>query len=187
VVKYPPNQITKKDFHKILEVSDTEEKAMWILSMVGAYYTIDISTVPKSAINFEDKTIVYRRTKTNEPRALFMDDYLIGAIKAYQKESQHKCDTLFCNQRGGLPYVKDRIGVKFRRCLLKAGIKGKYGHNNFRDSVTSVCLKSKVYEPSIDAILGHQISGEKKKYRDPEQNPQIAEEASKAVAKYYFY
>ena len=186
VVKNPPKQISKAHFKRILKVSSVEEMAMWLLSMQGGYYTVDIATLPKSAINLREGIIVYRRTKTNEPRSMILGKAVIVAVRDYQKEYPHDCDTLFMNTQDKTPYNKDRIGVKFRKCLEKAGLKGEYGHNNFRDSATSVCLKSKVYEPSIDALLGHKISGEKKKYIDPEENPHIAKEASKAVADYYF-
>jgi len=64
VVENPPYRIKKSEFHKLMEYSNCEERAMWLLSLNCAYYSIDIASVPLAAIDWDAKTIVFRRTKT---------------------------------------------------------------------------------------------------------------------------
>jgi hypothetical protein len=91
------------------------------------------------------------------------------------------------NSQDKLPYVSDRVGVRFRKVLKKAVLAGKYSHNNFRDSVVSICSMAKVYTPSIDAVIGHDYKkAQRESYVSPEVNPFIAKDACEAVADYYF-
>jgi hypothetical protein len=46
IIKNPPYRIKKSEFKKLLNVSNIEEKAMWLLSMNCAYYCVDVASVP---------------------------------------------------------------------------------------------------------------------------------------------
>ena len=202
-LKIPPQVIENKlkliqkmDFKRLLEVSNLEETAMWLLSMNGAYYAIDIVMVPLKAIDWQDNTIVFRRTKTEKQgkghRSMVMWEKTIRAIKAYMEAKPHNGETLFYNNRDSKPYNRDWITEKFRDCLDKAKIvdnKGnrKYSHQNFRDSVETIGYQQgHVIQNSVDAVLGHKPSGSKRNYIDPEKFPQISEACCKAVYRHYF-
>jgi len=196
VIKNPPKLIKKQDFVKILEVSDPEEKAMWLLSMNGAYYAIDLGMLPISAIDFEEKTIVFRRSKMERRglghRSCFLWEKTIEAIIQYQKQKPHSGETLFYNSRDKKKYNRDWITAKFRSCLKRAKIEkvngqNKYTHQNFRDSVKTIGHKTGYkIRNSVDAVMGQKPAGVGRDYIDPEEYPQIAEEACMAVHDYYF-
>ena len=196
VIENKPKFIQKQDFKRLLDVSDLAETAMWLLSMNGAYYAIDIAMVPLDDINWQDKTIVFRRTKTEEQgvghRSMVMWEKTARAIKAYLKAKPHDGDTLFYNTRQSKPYSRDWITEKFRNCLVKAGIvdnkgKPKYSHQNFRDSVKTIGHKQGyLIKNSVDAVLGHKPPGSGGHYIDPEEYPGIAKDCCRAVHHYYF-
>ena len=195
VVKNKPKLIQKSDFRRLLEVSDVEETAMWLLSMNGAYYAIDIVSVPVDAIDWKDKTIVFRRTKTEAQgtghRSMVIWAKTEKVLKAYMKAKSHNGQTLFYNSRLSKPYNRDWITEKFRDCLNRAGIvdnkgKRKYSHQNFRDSVKTIGYKQGITNNSVDAVLGHKPPGVGRDYIDPEEYPEIARNCCQAVYRYYF-
>ncbi|MHB9069647.1 MAG: tyrosine-type recombinase/integrase [Sedimentisphaerales bacterium] len=185
-VKNPPMKITKDDFFKLLKVSNVEERCMWLLSMNCAYYTEDIVTLPKSAINLDDKIIVFRRGKTKEHRSAVLWNVTITVIKQYQRKMPHSGMTFFLNPYIKAPYNKGTVAAKFRAVKKRAGITSEITHQNFRDCTPSICSQKKIYTPSIDAVMGHKLKGENIKYTDPEVYPEMAEDACNAVYNYYF-
>lgn len=184
--KNPPKLISKDDFHKLLKVSDVEEMSLWLLSMNGAYYTEDIINLPISAINYQERTIVFRRGKNKEHRSCALWDNTIEAMQKYNKMLSQNRKTFFISKRYMASYSKTTISAKFRDCKARAGIKTTISHSNFRDCTPSICKMAKVYVPSIDAVMGHKPKGEMGKYEDPEIYPHLAEEACKAIEEYYF-
>jgi integrase len=113
VVKYPPYRIKISEFKKILEFSNTEEKAMWLLSMNCAYYSVDVATVPISAFDWDAKTVVFRRAKPKFKggghRAAVLWDITIDALKKYIEDNKNrKRKTLFVSVYG-MPYAEGRI------------------------------------------------------------------------------
>ena len=196
VIRNKPKLIQKTDFKRLLDVSDLEETAMWLLSMNGAYYAIDIAMLPLDAINWKDKTIVFRRTKTEDQgvghRSMVMWGTTAKTIKACLKTKSHVGDTVFYNTRLSKPYNRDWITEKFRDCLDKAKVvdnkgKRKYSHQNFRDSVKTIGHKQGyLIKNSVDAVLGHKPAGVGGHYIDPEEYPKISADCCKAVYQYYF-
>lgn len=191
VIKYPPKKISREDFGKILDASDVEEKAMWLLSLNGAYYAIDLTTLPLNKIDWIEKTIVFRRGKTEGKghghRSCFLWNRTIEAIHQFQKEKPHNGETLFYNNKMKKPYNRDWITEKFRNCLKNAGLKGKYTHQNFRDSVKTIGhAAGPSIRYSVDAIMGHKPEGVSRDYVDPEEYPKIAEFICLEIEKEYF-
>ncbi|MBW1933648.1 MAG: hypothetical protein JRI56_11760 [Deltaproteobacteria bacterium] len=88
-------RITRNQFHRILDHSSVEERCMWLLSMNLAYYSVDIATLPLSAINIEDKVVVFRRGKTGNHRSGVLWQRTIDSIIEYQKVIPHDGETLF--------------------------------------------------------------------------------------------
>ena len=72
---------------------------MWLLSMNCAYYAIDVATVSLSNINWEEKTVVFRRGKREKQgdghRSAVLWGRTIDAIRQYQKDRPHNGKTLF--------------------------------------------------------------------------------------------
>lgn len=189
VKKNKPRKFKVHEFEKLLSVSNSEEKAMWLLSMNCAYYTVDIVTLPLSAIDFEDKIIVFRREKMEERgvghRAAYLWDITIEAIKQYQSEYSHEGKTLFLNLKDKVPYVRKRIATKFRKCRERAKLDGAIVHPHFRDSVRSIG-SSIQNQMSVDAVMGQKPIGNRADYIDPEEYPEISKQACMAVYDFYF-
>ena len=187
-VKEKPYRIPKEYFHTILDHSNTEERCMWLLSMNLAYYSVDVATLPLSAINFDDKTVVFRRGKTGEHRSGVLWQITIDAIRAYQKESPHNGETLFWNFQDRKPYLPNRIRKKFVAVVEKAKLRGegkkRLCHRNFRDSLKSIGVEKGIRIASVNAAMGHHTSHDE--YVDAEVYPKISEEACGAVYDYYF-
>ena len=121
VVQNPPYRIKRAEFKGLLDVSNTEEKAMWLLSMNCAYYSIDVATVSLSAFDWDAKTVVFRRGKNEAKgeghRAAVLWDMTIDALKKYIEDNQNrKRKTLFVSAYG-IPYVEGRIRKKFVEVL----------------------------------------------------------------------
>ena len=186
VIKNPAKLINKSDLQKLLRVSNAEEKAMWLLSLNCAYYKVDIATLPIDAIDFENRTVIYRRTKTGEHRAAIMWESTCEAIRGYQKEFPHKGRTLFISKQTGTQYNDDRVYKLFVGCKNRAKIESKLSHNHFRDSAETVCRIKGNIPDSIDAVMGHKDKKSSGNYVDPEAYPQIAEPACKAIYEFYF-
>lgn len=186
VKKNPAKMFSKPDLTKILSVSTAEEKAMWMVSLNCAYYTDDIASVPMSCIDLQEKTIVFRRSKTGNHRSAVLWDETIQAIVDYHNSSKKIGRTLFVNQQTGIPYHKNTIRKKFVACLERAKMKGKYTHSNFRDSAETACKINQAGESATDALMGHKLKGNRSDYIDPESYPQISEPASKAIHDFYF-
>lgn len=189
IVQKPPYRIKKKEFKKLLEVSSIEERAMWMLSMNCAYYSVDVATVPLSAFDWEENTVVFKRGKMKKKgmgnRASVLWDITIDAINKYLEETKHrKRQTLFVSNQG-LPYVENRIRKKFVAVRKKINL-GHIEHRNFRDSFESIGQKVRGIQNSVDAVMGHIPNGSRGDYIDPELVPEIAEDACKAVYDYYF-
>jgi integrase len=190
----PAKRIPKELFHQIMEASSIDEKAMWLLSINLAYYAIDIATLPLSAINLDEKTVIFRRGKTGVHRAGILWNETIDAIRAYQKENPHRSSTLFQNRHTKICYVSARITEKFNQILEKLGIRemsinkrvnpNNFRHSNFRDSFESICASKNIPQRAIDGVMGH--TGIAAKYTDIESAPDIAAPACQAVRDYYF-
>ena len=190
----PAKRIPKELFLSILEASNNEEKAMWLLSLNLAYYTIDIATLPLSHINFKNKTVIFRRGKTGVHRAGVLWNETIKAIMDYQKEKSHNSELLFYNLQNKQPYEPNRIRKKFNKVLENLGIRTKskekkvnpnnFKHSHFRDSFESICAAKNIPQQSIDAVMGH--TGISTKYTDVESTPEITAPACQAVREFYF-
>jgi integrase len=190
----PAKRIPKELFWQIMDASNAEEKAMWLLSINLAYYTVDIASLPLTAINFNNKTVIFRRGKTGVHRAGLLWDETIAAIKLYQDEVSHKGKAVFLNMNEKTPYVPNRIRKKFVAVLEGLELREKsenkktnhnnYVHANFRDSFESICAEKGIPQRSIDAVMGHKTMADK--YTDPESAPQITAPACQAVRDYYF-
>ena len=190
----PAKKIPKELFWQIMDASTVEEKAMWLLSINMGYYSIDIVTLPLNAINFKNKTIIFRRGKTGVHRAGILWNETIKAIKDYQKEKPHNSELLFYNLQNKQPYEPNRIRKKFNEVLENLGIRTKskdkkvspsnYKHSHFRDSFESVCAAKNITQQSIDAVMGH--TGISTKYTDVESTPEITAPACQAVREFYF-
>ena len=154
--------------------------------MNAAYYTQSIVNLSKAAINYDDKTIVFRRTKNTEHRSCVLWDETIEAMKEYERNLPPARQTFFISNNYRKKFSKTTISTKFRECKEKANITSNISHQNFRDSVPSICKQNEVYVPSIKAVMGHKPSGELKSYEDPEIYPNLAKEACQAVHDYYF-
>lgn len=189
IVQNPPYRIKKSEFKKLLDGSNTEMKAMWLLSMNCAYYAVDVATVPLSAFDWDEKTVVFRRGKTEARgkghRAAVLWDITIDALKKYIEDNKkRKRETLFVSCYGS-PYVEGRIRKKFVKIRNEAGLE-HIEHQNFRDSVESIGQKIRGIQNSVDAVMGQNPQGNRGDYVDPEIVPEIAESACKAVYDYYF-
>ena len=182
-------KIKREEFHKLLDVSNIEERTMWLLSMNSAFYTVDIANLPLSSFDWEEKTIVFRRGKMEERggghRAAVLWDITIEAIKEYQKCYPHNGKTLFFNRKDKFPYVRARVATKFRKCRNKAKISSEVTHAHFRDSVRSIG-SSISNQMSVDAVMGQNPKGNRGNYVDPEEYPLIAKECCEAVYDFYF-
>lgn len=187
-VKEKPYRIPKEHFHIFLGHSNIEERCMWLLSMNLAYYSVDVASLPLSAINLEDKVVVFRRGKTGNHRSGVLWDITIDSIKAYQNAISHNGSTLFWNRQGNVPYLPNRIRKKFVAVAEKAGLRGQENkrlcHRNFRDSLKSIAFERGIRNASVNAVMGHH--NEHDEYVDPEVYPKVSEEACLAVYDYYF-
>ena len=181
-IKIPARKISKEQFHLLLSKSNIEEKCMWLLSMNLGYYTVDIASLPLTAIDLKEKTAIFRRGKTGIHRSGILWDETIEAIRAYQKEIPHRGKTLFFNMQDKMPYIGNRIRKKFVKVRDICGL--TITHNNFRDSFESICSAKNVSQRAIDAVMGHKIMGDN--YTDPESCPDITAPACQAVWGYYF-
>lgn len=189
IIKNPPYRIKKSELKKLLEASNTEEKAMWLLSINCAYYSADVATVPLSAFDWDSKTVVFRRGKTESKglghRAAVLWDITIEALQKYIEENTNrKRETLFISCYGE-PYVEGRIRKKFVKIRNQTGLK-QIEHQHFRDSFESLGQKYGGIQNSVDAVMGHKPEGNRGNYIDPELVPEIAESACKAVYDFYF-
>lgn len=187
-VKEKPHRIPREHFHVILEHSNIEERCMWLLSMNLAYYSVDVARMLLSAINFEDKTVVFRRGKTGKHRSGVLWDITIEAIREYQDVYPHNSETLFLNRQNNVPYLPNRIRKKFVAVIEKAELRGegtkRLCHRNFRDSLKSIGVEMGVRDASVNAAMGHHTKHDE--YVDPEVFPKISEEACVATYEYYF-
>ena len=181
-------RIPKEHFHKILEHSNVEERCMWLISMNLAYYSVDVANLPLSAIDFDEKTVVFRRGKTGEHRSGVLWDITIEAIKDFKDNHPHNGHTLFWNRQDDKPYLPNRIRKKFVAVIEEAKLREKSSkrlcHRNFRDSMKSIGIEMGIRNASIDAVMGHHIKHDE--YVDPEVFPKISEDACRAVYEYYF-
>lgn len=181
-------RITRSQFHKILENSNVEEKCMWLLSANLAYYSVDVATLPLSAISIEDQVVVFRRGKTGKHRSGVLWDISIDSIREYQKAVPHNGHTLFWNLQDNVPFLPNRVRKKFVKVIEKAESRGtgakRLCHRNFRDSLKSICVEKGIRAASVNAVMGHHTMHDE--YVDPEVFPKISEEACMAVYDYYF-
>ena len=195
-LRSPPKKVKKKaykikreEFQKLLKVSTTEEKAMWMLSLNAAYISVDLGEVPLSAFNWEKKTLVFPRGKREKEgegkRACILWDETIRAIKDYQRDYPHDGKTLFLNRGKEVPYVSDRIRKKFQGVRDAANLR-HITHKNFRQSFRTICAPIGHIQMSADAVLGHKFGGNRDEYIDPEEHPNIARDACIAVHDFYF-
>ncbi len=189
IVTKPPYRIKKLEFKKLLKVSNTEEKTMWLLSLNCAYYSIDVASVPLSAFDWDDKTVIFRRGKTEAKggghRASILWDITIDSLKKYLIDNKKRKRETFFVSFYGLPYVENRIRKKFVAVRKKAGLE-HIEHQHFRDSFESIGQITEGIQNSVDAVMGHKPEGNRGSYRDPEVVPEIAEASCKAVYDYYF-
>ena len=108
-------------------------------------------------------------------------------LRLVSPDAEKKGATLFYNTRIKKPYDRDWITEKFRNCLAEAGLKGRYSHQNFRDSVETIGHERGFQiQNSVNAVMGHTPEGEGRKYIDPESYPKISEAICQAVEEYYF-
>jgi hypothetical protein len=186
IIKTPAKMIQPDDFQKLLDVSNVEEKALWLISANCAYYSIDLVSVPMSALDLKNKTIVYRRTKTGEHRSAILWNETIKALQDYFETMPHTEGTIFIAKNHHGKLSKFTISDKFIACSIKAGFKKKYIHPNFRDTFETVCkIAGNGIQNSCDCVLGHK-QGISSNYIDPETFPAIAKNACEAVRDYYF-
>lgn len=189
VVNNPPYRIKKKEFFQLLKHSDLEQQAMWMLSMNCAYYSVDVATVPLSAIDFDEKTIIYRRTKHADKnkgkRAAILWDETISLLQKYLASKRHiQRETVFVS-RFGKPYVRGRIRKKFEEVRRKAKLP-HIVHANFRDSVETIGHRIPGIQNSVDAVLGQNPDYSRGNYIDPEGTPELAADCCEAVHDFYF-
>ena len=107
------------------------------------------------------------------------------ALQVYWKETDNQSKYVFVSN-AKTKYAPNTISKKMRELLDKVKL-NHICHKHFRDSFETVSVLKKVYNPSINAVMGHVLKDDQgNRYLDISKNPLIAEEACKAVHDYYF-
>jgi integrase len=107
-----PNPILPGDFREILSVAknqgDTKAVLCILLAANGGYLPKEVGDIQKNHINLEKRTIVMNRAKTSKrsnngkkvPRACYLWERTMTAIKDYQKKYNHRSQYLIVNSLG---------------------------------------------------------------------------------------
>ncbi|MBW8015129.1 MAG: tyrosine-type recombinase/integrase [Planctomycetes bacterium] len=109
-----PNPIEPEDLRTMLEVAKRKNDTRAILCMLlaanGAYLPKELGDIETRHLDLKNKTIIMNRLKTSKrtqrrskmvPRACYLWDRTIAAIKAYQQDYPHQSKYLIVNENGG--------------------------------------------------------------------------------------
>ena len=178
------NPIPKDDFHSLLNIADTKDRAMLLISLNCGYYAKDIHDLKREYIlNNGFDYIVFPREKTKNKRVNVLWKITKQAFDEYIKEGNVDSEYLITNGINSSPIAVRTIQNRFSKLRIKAGIPDTIKFNNLRDGAATA-LFAKVAEDLQNVFLGHSIKGMKKKYINV--RPEIMQEPAKIVYQEYF-
>jgi len=181
--------ITRQQVQALLKVADQREKAIILLGLNCAFYPVDISRLPVSAVDLSKRAVIFDRTKTGNPipRVAILWERTVKAIRAYQKSYSHEATDkdgqplLFANSEGR-QLLKNTVVKWIKNLCDKADCKVVF--SQLRDGAYTAVVDAGVDITQAEVLLGHKIGKVKDAYL--KRRPSIVADGCQAVEKHYF-
>lgn len=186
-----PQPISREDFHKLLEEAKTATvkqaglwEAVYLTALNLAYYPIDISRFPKSALNLTTGAVVFKREKTNTTRVGVLWPRTLEALKRYWSQNDQAADSDLCFlNNAGKPFASTTLCQNFQTRREAAGCPSvEFGH--LRDGAQTAAIQGGANPLHADILLGHKAAGIKDAYL--KRNPEMVADACEAIERHYF-
>lgn len=173
--------ITPEHFHALLDVAETQWRAILLISLNCAFYPSDICSLRKTDIDLKASALEDFRGKTAKPRAAWLWPETVKAVKAYLKEEPHNDPHVFITQYGSGFKTNDSLTSTFRDVLRpEAGIPEGVQFKHIRDG-SATHSGSDVKATKI--MMGQSLGGELDKY--VKRTADKAKPACMAIRKHY--
>lgn len=181
--------IIPKDLRALLKHADKRETAIILIGLNCAFYPVDISRLPISAVDLGKRTVIFDRTKTGNPipRVAILWARTVKAIKEYQAAYPHEATDkdgqplLFANSEGR-QLLKDTITKWIKNLCAKAECKVVF--SQLRDGAYTAVVDAGVDITQAEILLGHSVGKVKDAYL--KRRPSIVSDACEAVERHYF-
>jgi len=179
-----PQPISIEDFHALLAIADERWTAILLTALNLCFYGVDIRTLPKSAIDFENGWVIFDRAKTGQTtRVGVLWDRTIKALQEYLSSSNHDSEWVFITQYG-TPYTAHGLRNTFRMLRVNAPLSGKVELAHIRDGAYTAAIRGGASETMAKILAGHKIGGMSDPYI--KSDPGMVKEATDAIEHYYF-
>jgi integrase len=158
---------THEEISKLLEVADTQMKAMIWLGLNCGFGCTDCSALQWKHLDFENGRVVFPRGKTGVPRDLPLWPETVAALKIIPKKGK----LVFYTTKGN-PFVRNvlktdvngnekycpinSITTKFARLIKKAGLDVPKGTGFYTFRRTAATMAARSGDPfAVQRLLGH--------------------------------
>ena len=160
-VESEPKPIRREDFHKLLDHADKRMGAMLLLGLNCAMHGGEIAKTLKRHVDLAARIFEAKRTKTNKPRAAWLWERTVNAIRDYLSEQPHESEFLFVS-RTGKPLTSESLRQLFCTLRRQAGLGSDIMLEGLRDAAyTEACQVDSYY---AKFVAGHTIKDESAKY-----------------------
>lgn len=173
-------QAVQAEHRRILGV---QFRAIYLLAVNCMFYPVDLSTIPRGAVNLETGHLTFRRGKTAQPRVGFLLPQTIDALKEWMEIRSDQSDMLFLTTAGSAWTQKtlhSNLTKHKRRAKLAADLTWK----SFRKGAYTAALA----DPSVDIFTAKILAGHATGITDDyvEANPERCRKAVEAIGQHYF-
>jgi len=173
-VSLDPKPIERKDFQKLLESAEGDDKAMILLMLNAALYLQEVIRIKWTEI--KDGCLVTHRMKEGRiVRIAVLWEETRDALKSLKARGEH----LFYAYHGK-PIGSKGAELRFRNLRDKAKV--SVTSSQLRDGAATVAAEANVNEPILNLLLGHR-SGINDHY--VKRNPRMVAPACEAVRNKY--
>lgn len=158
-------------------------RAIYLVAVNHMFYPVDLSSIPRSATNFDNGHVKFRRGKTDTVRVGVLLPVTIDAIKAWLVHRQDNHDLLFVNTASS-PWTTKALGKRFTEHKRLAGLTD--------DGLTLKAFRKGGYEaalrdPHVDLYTAKILAGHATGITDSyvDANPERCRLAVESIGRVY--
>jgi len=182
--------VTPREFRKMLDVADTQWRALLMLGLNCALRNSDMM-IPWSAIDWDNKLMKYPRPRTGHKRITPLAEETIAALKEWRAESKSERDEIFITWHG-TPWQGSTDSIGKHWDILRDRVEQETGHRipatftGLRKTPGPLILAADVpnANPAVQYLLGQKPNDSWRHYVDVA--PDCLYAAVEVIRKHFF-
>jgi integrase len=181
--------LTPSEFKALVEVADTQWRAILHLALNAALSNADIAAIRWEHLDLDNRLMVFPRVKNGRMRQTPLADATVAALQKWKKQTKNRTSNVFLTWQG-TKWVDGTDSIAKHFDLLKDAVKKRTGASipatfkSLRKTASSCAMQRLGNEIAVDMLLGHAPNKSWRHYVG--FAPDFLREATDAIASEFF-